>query len=75
MIRASIRPLARLAAGTQQLAECWTRVVSRRLAHAVDVWALSDVQPQLYLLACLSGRFGEPRIDEDYFASAPANLL
>lgn len=57
LIAASIRPLARFADGAAQLADRWV-TPSRRLVHAADLWVLGDIQPQLYLLACICQRFG-----------------
>ncbi len=54
----SLSPLANLADQTSELAEAWVEIVSRPLARAVDLWAISDVQPQPYLLAHMCERIG-----------------
>ncbi|CAM3729839.1 hypothetical protein KIPE111705_21975 [Kibdelosporangium persicum] len=57
-ITASARPLGRLARATADLAQWWAAGPTRRLAHAVDLFALGDVQPQVYLFAALCERYG-----------------
>ena len=77
MIGASVRPLARLAAATAEYARWWRiEPFNRRLATALDVWALSDLQPPLYLLATISRRFGrEPLATRAFEAAAQAKKV
>jgi hypothetical protein len=58
LIGASIRPLTRLARATAAYASWWAVNPRRRLATSLDIWALSDVQPQLFLFSCICRRFG-----------------
>jgi hypothetical protein len=59
MVAASVRPLSRLATATGELVDWWAAGPTRSLAHSVDLYALGDVQPQVYLFAALCERFGE----------------
>lgn len=74
MISASIAPIGRFAQAADTLVGWWStcqsRSEARRLAHAVDLWVLGDIQPQLYLLACLCRRFGFDLLADKGFAAA-----
>lgn len=70
MIAASARPLARLAQGTDELVNWWTINPKRRLAHAVDLYALGDVQPQVYLFAAICEQSGFPQLAATGFEAA-----
>lgn len=77
MTGASVRPLARLAAATAEYARWWRiEPFNRRLATALDLWALSDVQPPLYLLATVARRFGrEPLATRAFEAATQAKKV
>jgi len=66
----SIDPLAGLADDTLALAAWWPAAPSRSMARAVDLWALSDVQPQLYALSRRCERAGLHRIARAGLAAA-----
>jgi hypothetical protein len=76
MIASSVQPLSRLAQGTADLAGWWRADPTRRLAHAVDLFALGDVQPQVYLFAALCERFHHAELAAlGYQAAATAKKI
>nr|WP_042178187.1 hypothetical protein [Kibdelosporangium sp. MJ126-NF4]CEL13034.1 hypothetical protein [Kibdelosporangium sp. MJ126-NF4]CTQ98720.1 hypothetical protein [Kibdelosporangium sp. MJ126-NF4] len=75
-IAASVEPLGRLAHATADLARWWAAGPTRRLAHAVDLYALGDVQPQVYLFAALCERHGHTDLAKlGYRAAAVAKKI
>jgi hypothetical protein len=70
MIQSSVRPLGRLAAGTAAYADWWTIPPARPLATALDIWALSDLQPPLFLFSLLCRRFGRDALAAAAMAAA-----
>jgi hypothetical protein len=69
-IAASAPALARLAVATGGMARWWPAHADRHLAHALDLWVLSDVQPQLYLLATVARRHGQDTLAAAAFSAA-----
>ncbi len=59
MVTSSVPPLVRWAQGMSRLVQQWWVDPSPRLAHAVEWWIFSDLQPQLFLFTCICEKYGE----------------
>ena len=70
MIQASIPAVIKFADGADALVCWWSECPSKDLAYATDLWALGDVQPQLYVLAQLCRRFGHEELADAAFSAA-----
>jgi hypothetical protein len=59
MVASSVPPLVRWAQGVRNLVEQWRRDPRPRLAHGVEWWIFSDLQPQLFLFTSICAAYGE----------------